>query len=145
MSQAIKFICDCGKIVESNVNYPTINDQMKIASSLGPCKTRFMGRLTLELGLEGRFNGHTDYWKSVNRNYEKYSEELLEEEFQRVVQIIHTKYGLNSENGDKSSIDIIIDATYSQNTNYGSQDAYTVAMVIIPGYQKPMVLWSHYS
>ena len=33
----------------------------------------------------------------------------------------------------------------SQNTNYGSQDAYTVAMVIIPGYQKPIVLWSHYS
>ena len=89
---------------------------MKIASSLGPCKTRFMGRLTLELGLEGRFNGRTDYWNSVNRNYERYSDQLLEEEFQRLVQIIRTKYGLNSENGDKSSIDIIIDSTYRKDT-----------------------------
>ena len=94
------------------VNYPKINDQMMVASSMGPCKGRFMSRLTLELGLEGRFNGHTDYWKSVNRNYQKYSDELLEAEFQNVVQIIHSKYGLNSENGDKSSIDIIIDSTY---------------------------------
>ena len=33
----------------------------------------------------------------------------------------------------------------SQNTNYGSQDAYTVAMVHIPGEKRPMVLWTHYS
>ena len=71
-----------------------------------------MGRLTLELGLEGRFNGRTDYWREVQRDYDKASESLLEEEFQRVLGIVRMKYGLNSENGDKSSIDIILDGTY---------------------------------
>ena len=71
-----------------------------------------MGRLTLELGLEGRFNGRTDYWREVQRDYDKASESLLEEEFQNVLGIIRRKYGLNSENGDKSSIDIILDGTY---------------------------------
>ena len=85
---------------------------MKIASSLGPCKGRFMGRLMFELGLDCRFDGHTKYWARVNSDYEKSSDELLEEEFQRVLSLIRVEYGLNSENGDKSSIEIIVDATY---------------------------------
>ena len=71
-----------------------------------------MGRLMFQLGLDSRFNGHTDYWRRVNRQYEKISEELLEEEFQRVLGVIRQKYGLNSENGDKSTIQIVIDTTY---------------------------------
>ena len=105
-------MCECGFKIEDTVNYPTINDRMKIASSLGPCKGRFMGRLMFELGLDCRFDGHTKYWARVNSDYEESSDKLLEEEFQRVVNLIRVEYGLNSENGDKSSIEIIVDATY---------------------------------
>ena len=71
-----------------------------------------MGRLMFQLGLDCRFDGTTKYWAHVQSDYEKSSDELLEEEFQRVLNLTRMKYGLNSENGDKSSIDIIIDATY---------------------------------
>ena len=90
-SKAIKIICDCGKKMENTTNEPRINDRMYIASTLGPCKGRFMGRLAFELGLEGRFDGHTEYWQEVHRQYNKAQADLLEAEFQRVLKKIRIK------------------------------------------------------